>query len=282
MIYVSTGGFRELTAFEACYLLNKNGISSFELSGGKYDQNLINNVKNLVEDFDIKIHNYFPPPQEPFVINLASKNSEIAKLSIEHIKSSIKLASDINSQYYSFHSGFLIDPKVKELGKKLSKSFVINRDEAMEIFLKRVHELAEFANNYGIQLLVENNVISQKNYEEFGQDVLLMTTASECEYFFENVPHNVKMLLDFAHLKVSSTTLDFSAKKFIEICNKYIRGYHFSDNNGLSDTNQSINHDSWFWQYINKDLDYYTLEVYNLPLKEYLTQYNILKNFLEK
>ena len=282
MIYVSTGGFSNITAYDACYALNKNGINSFELSGGKYDPNLINRMKNLAKDFDIKIHNYFPPPREPFVINLASKNSEIAKLSIKHIKSSIKLASDINSKYYSFHAGFLIDPKVKELGKNLSKSFIINRDEAMEIFLSRIHDLSAFAKNYGIQLLVENNVISQKNYKEFGQDVLLMTTASECKYFFENAPENVKMLLDFAHLKVSSKTLNFSAKNFIKICNKFVKGYHFSDNDGLSDSNHSINYDSWFWRYIHKDLDYYTLEVYNLPFTKYLSQYEILRNFLEK
>ena len=216
MLYISTGGFRNLTAYDACKQLNKNGINSFELSGGKYDPSFIKNVRNLAQEFDIKIHNYFPPPKHPFVINLASNNPEIFKLSINHLKSSIKLAAEVNSKYYSFHAGFLIDPKVKELGKTISNSFILDRNSAMDIFLKRVHILADFARNHGIELLVENNVISQKNYQKFGQDVLLMTRASECEYFFNNAPGDVGMLLDFAHLKVSSKTLNFSAEKFIE------------------------------------------------------------------
>lgn len=282
MLYISTGGFRNITAYDACIQLNKNGINTFELSGGKYDPNFAKNIKNLAEKFDIKIHNYFPPPKHPFVINLASNNQEIAKLSINHIKSSIKLASEVNSKYYSFHAGFLIDPKVKELGKTISKSFILERSAAMDIFLKRVHKLADFARNHGVELLVENNVISKKNYQEFGQDVLLMTNASECEYFFNNAPSDVGMLLDFAHLKVSSKTLNFSALKFIETCNKFIKGYHFSDNDGSSDSNHPIHYNSWFWKYINRNLDYYTLEVYNLPFDRYLSQYNLLNQFLKK
>ena len=62
--------------------------------------------------------------------------------------------------------------------------------------------------------------------------MLLMTGAEECEYVLK-YPNNVNMLLDVAHLKVSSTTLNFSAKEFIEICNKFIKGYLISDNDGL-------------------------------------------------
>ena len=280
MIYISTGGFYNITGFEACNKLNKEGIYSFELSGGRFDPDVIKNVRKLSSKFDIKIHNYFPPPKNSFVLNLASNNEEIGELTFKHLKSSIKLSAEINSKFYSFHSGFLIDPKVDELGKRISKRNVQNREEAMEIFLKRVNDLAEYANNFGIEILIENNVISANNFREFGKDVLLMTGAEECEYVFKNTPNNVNMLLDVAHLKVSSTTLNFSAKEFIEICNKFIKGYHISDNDGLSDTNNPIKVDSWFWKYLNKNLKYYTIEVYNLPFEDYLGQYQMLNNFI--
>ena len=32
------------------------------------------------------------------------------------------------------------------------------------------------------------------------------------------------------------------------ICNKYIGGYHLSDNNGKSDSNSMIKYNSWFWE----------------------------------
>ena len=105
------------------------------------------------------------------MLNLTSNNKEIGELTFKHLKSSIKLSAEINSKFYSFHSGFLIDPKVDELGKRISKRNVQNREEAMEIFLE-VNDLAEYANNFGIEILIENNVISANNYREFGEDVI--------------------------------------------------------------------------------------------------------------
>jgi len=46
------------------------------------------------------------------------------------------------------------------------------------------------------------------------------------------------------------------------LCDPWIKAYHFSDNDGLSDSNNLIDEDSWFWPHIKKDLDYYSIEVY--------------------
>jgi len=39
-----------------------------------------------------------------------------------------------------------------------------------------------------------------------------------------------------------------------------------SENNGFSDTNESFNKNSWFWKYLKKNLDYYSIEVYNTSI----------------
>ena len=77
---------------------------------------------------------------------------------------------------------------------------------------------------------------------------------------------NVGLLVDLAHLKVSANTEKFCKFEFLDATAKYTDAYHLSDNNGLADTNDPISANSWFWPYINKNLNYYTLEVYNQTL----------------
>ena len=79
---------------------------------------------------------------------------------------------------------------------------------------------------------------------------------------------NVKMLIDVAHLKVSSNSLNFNPKIFLSVLDKWISAYHFSDNDGTSDDNQKFTKDSWFWPYIKRNLDYYSIEVYNTSIEE--------------
>ena len=76
-----------------------------------------------------------------------------------------------------------------------------------------------------------------------------------------NTPKNINLLVDVAHLKVSAKTLKFNPKKFLSNCRKWIKGYHLSDNDGNNDTNDLLTKNSWFWPYLKKNLNYYTLEI---------------------
>jgi sugar phosphate isomerase/epimerase len=183
------------------------------------------------------------------------------------MKSSIELASLLGAKKYSFHAGFLIDPKVNELGKRIPSKKLFSRDASLEVFVKRVAELSNFAGNFGISLMIENNVLSQKNWLEFKDNPFLMADPKECEQIFKYLPENVGLLLDVAHLKVSANTLNFEPQTFFELMDKKITGYHLSDNNGLADTNQKFDNASWFWPFIKKDINYYTIEVYNEDYK---------------
>ena len=42
-----------------------------------------------------------------------------------------------------------------------------------------------------------------------------------------------------------------------------IGGYHLSENNGKIDSNKPFTNKSWFWKLLNKNLNYYSIEVYN-------------------
>ena len=134
MIYISTGGFKNKTAFESAKNLMENGIYNIELSGGKYDKDCQKNIKTISNNGNILIHNYFPPPKAPFVMNLASLDDDIYNLTNKHIKSAINFASELGIKIYSFHAGFLMDPQPFMLGKTFASKGIQNRIETIKIF----------------------------------------------------------------------------------------------------------------------------------------------------
>lgn len=209
------------------------------------------------------MHNYFPPHKIPFVFNLASLNEKIAENSIKHAKLAIDYSALIGAKVYSFHAGYLIDPLVNELGEKIDKQLINPIELSMDVFIRRVNKLSEYAESLNIKLMIENNVLSHKNYNEFGECPLMMVTLDATAEIMEKTNDNVGLLIDVAHLNVSAQTLNFSAKEYLQEFECSTSGYHFSDNDGFSDDNNAVTENSWFWPFINKNLDYYTLEVYD-------------------
>ena len=280
MIFVSTGGIKEATAYNTALAFIEHGITGIELSGGAYEQINLCKYQKLLESASFQVHNYFPPPKNPFVFNLASPNNLIAEKSISHAKNAIKLSAALKRPIYSFHAGFLLDPNVSELGKHISALHINDRNKCLDLFLERIASLSEYASSINVQLLIENNVISDRNIKSFGEDPFLMTTPKEAKFIMENTPSNVNMLLDVAHLKVSANSLDFDRLEMFSKCDSWIKAYHFSDNDGKSDTNNSVDADSWFWPHIKKKENYYTLEIYNIDMIDLKEQVNITNDQL--
>ena len=283
MIFISTGGFKSEKSINSINKLMEKGIYDIELSGGEYEVDQIEKIiteKKLHNALNLQVHNYFPPPRSPFVFNLGSLDEEISKISMNHALNSIELASKLKSKYYSFHAGFLLDPKVNELGKKIKKRSTYNREISKNTFIERVNILAKFAETKNITLLIENNVLSSNNFEEFKENILLMVDESECTEIMNRVRNNVKMLVDVAHLKVSSNSLNFDRISFLKKLDKWIFAYHLSDNNGKSDSNEKIRLDSWFWPYIKNNLDYYSIEVYGEEPEELVKQKELTQRMI--
>lgn len=280
MIYLSTGGFSNKTFLEASRLFNNNKVLGLELSGGKYTNSLESDLKSVANDYEIVLHNYFPVPKQPFVFNLASLDQQIIEASIQHAKKAIDITAAHNGRYYSFHAGYLLDPKASELGKVIGKKQLNDREVGLRQFISNVNNLAEYAAAKEITLLVENNVISSKNFESFSCDPLLMTAAPETREIFSKVASNVRLLIDVAHLKVSAKTLGFDPVDYLKEFGDITAAYHISDNDGLEDSNQPFNEKSWFVEHIRKDLEYYSLEIYDLDPVVLESQYSLLENIL--
>ena len=278
MIFISTGGERNQSAFESASNFFAEDIVNIELSGGKYTCNHLDKLKTLKSDCNFLVHNYFPPPAKPFVFNLASLNQDVEKKSINHAKEAINYAANLNSPTYTFHAGFLMDPAVSELGKKIMPKELYEKKNALNTFIENINILSCYAKERNVELLIENNVLSENNSKSFKSNPLLMTDISDCIEIMSSTPDNVNLLVDLAHLKVSSNSQSFSCKEYLKKADNWIRGYHMSDNNGLSDTNNKITNESWFWKELNKDIEFFTIEVYGLNITEVKEQINLVQD----
>uniref|UniRef100_UPI004048355C sugar phosphate isomerase/epimerase family protein n=1 Tax=Algoriphagus sp. TaxID=1872435 RepID=UPI004048355C len=281
MIYVSTGGNRSISGYESAFNFLNEGFKAVELSGGTYDEQQLEKLKVLKKGLSLQIHNYFPPPVEPFVLNLASNDPHIFHQSLSHVKKGIRWAIELGNPVYSFHAGFLFDPRPIDLGNHIEKRPLADRKESLELFIKRVNDLASEFNDSGVTLLVENNVLSNKNLSNFGCNPFLLTESSEANLFMSEMPENVKLLIDVAHVKVTASTLKFEPEKMLIECAKWTYAYHLSDNDGITDSNSPVSSESWFWPHLKKNVEFYVLEVYNISNFELLQQVSLISRMLK-
>lgn len=280
MIYLSTGGFSSLPGCIVANYLSKRNITNIELSGGIAKDNQEKEILDLTSNCSFQVHNYYPPPKNPFVLNLASFNEDIGRLSFEHIIRAIDLSEKLGCKFYSFHAGFLIDPDVNDLGKQFSKTRLNDRDSAKKIFSDKVNQISRYAKKKGIMILLENNVLSFANLDRFGTNPFLMTDHLETIELMNSTDGNVGLLVDVAHLKVSSNIEGFCKYEYLESTRDFTFAYHLSDNDGKSDTNEAVTTNSWFWPFVRKDLNYYSLEVYGQNLEVLTQQIELTESFL--
>ncbi|MCX2982114.1 hypothetical protein EYC98_14730 [Halieaceae bacterium IMCC14734] len=282
MIYVSTGGFRGRPADAVAAELLSAGVKSIELSGCEYSETLLEDLRLLVPELEFQLHNYFPPPADPFVLNLGSLDKQVGERSIAHVEQAIQWCVELGTSRYSFHAGFLLDPKVDELGRRIPARSLFNRDESIEAFISRVSQLAEIAERAGVALMIENNVLSANNAKEFASNPLLMCDPEESQNIMRRLPDSVTQLIDVAHLKVSANSLGFKPESMFDVCSERITGYHLSDNNGLEDSNKPFADDAWFWRYLKPDVGYYSVEVYDCAPEVLVQQVDLVHSKLQK
>ena len=240
-----------------------------ELSSG-FDSS-INNLFEIISkpNLKYKFHNYFPVPQDPFVLNLGSLNEEIRRKSINYVKRNLFLSSKLNLEYYSCHAGFLIDPNPEELGCQFDLSLINEStyEKSMYLFKKSIEELIKFSKKYDIKLLIENNVVPSNNISN-GVPVALLTNVKEIISFFEEFKNSVGLLFDTAHYKVNciSMNLDLSDAKLLS---EFCEVVHHSEPEKENDINLPFQDDYWFMDYIHLfDNCDHVLEFKNVTNKE--------------
>ena len=122
-IFVSSACVQSATIRESLVTLAEAGFQEIELTGGtNYYANLERDLLELQDkhELTLQVHNYFPPPKKPFVVNLASTNEEIFRASIELCKKAIKISKKLGWKRHGVHAGFLIDFEPKYAGRKIN------------------------------------------------------------------------------------------------------------------------------------------------------------------
>jgi sugar phosphate isomerase/epimerase len=189
------------------------------------------------------VHNYFPPPQEPFVLNLASQDDDIRQRSLDLVFKALDLTVQLGAPFYSVHAGFITDPT--SFG---TTSFVFpmptsssEKQAAVTRFKASLEKVSSRAQELSLQTLVENNVCTEDL-----RGKLLFQTADEILGVFHDLSlSNLGLLLDTGHLNVTAHTFDFDRMRFVERVAPYVRAFHISDNDGTEDKGEPVREGSW-------------------------------------
>lgn len=268
MIYVSSTCSQKLFINEAVKSLAEYGFRNIELSGGtQYYPNFLDDLGELKDKYNLnyRLHNYFPPPQKPFVLNLATTNDINLNKSKEMIKQAIAISKLYNSNQLGIHAGFRISPKVEELGKTIEMKDVDPYRESLNKFIVEFKEMYHWGEENGVTLFLENNVFSAKNALAFkGENPFFLTGLDE--YLEMKKLFNFPLLLDVAHLKVSCVTRQRNFEHDLVELLAQTQYIHLSDNDGTCDSNQAFSEKSDFYE-ILKGSDMtkktFTIEVYD-------------------
>lgn len=276
LIYVSTGHFYKQDIKDTVKNFIEHGFENIEISCGKVENGDLRILKQYVKSgIRIRLHNYFPALQNDFVLNLASTDSEIRKNSRNHIMNAINWSSELCSDYYAFHAGFRLCLHPEELGNTLKlRMQMASREKAKTLFLEELELIREYAIKSGVNLGIENNVYSLHNYEQYGEEnpfLFCCDDASEINFL-----DSTSILLDVGHLKVSANTLNFDPHDVFRRSLEAISCIHYSDNNGLTDSNGHLREDSWFWSLDLRKIERHTIEVYDNDLSSLRCDWELL------
>lgn len=281
-IYVSTGAFKSNKIEEILDIAYDNDIRYLELSSGMiYHERVDEIIQSAKRDFHFLIHNYFPAPSEPFTLNLAASNGIVRQKSIELCKNAIYRINELGEKFYSVHCGFTFSGTGTELGN--SKQLELPRiplSEAKDNFVKNLRELCRYAQQYKVDIAIENNVVAQYAAKE--KDLYLGVSTLDLQEIVDMVQcDNLRILLDLAHAKVSDTFLNFGLENMVNDLNDQVIAVHISENNGYFDQNNPLHEQSKLLKLL-KLLKEKTiiLEAYNLEPREIKSQIQLIREAL--
>jgi len=235
-------------------------------------------------DFNFIVHHYFPPPPEPFIVNLASQDPAILSQSKEHTKRAIEFCHSLGIKLFTFHAGFRADPDEKLTFPQDRP--VIPYETAFATFIESVEEINSYAQQQGIKIALENNVLSEYNLVNGQNRFLLLCEAEEFERLWERISStNVGIVLDLGHLKVTSRWLNFDRYQFIDKVKERVFTIHVHENNGQRDEHKELNETSWCLAVIGRSgfskLPI-VLESTKLTIQEIMQQVSLMEKVLGK
>ena len=241
-IYVSTSCLgHKLNLNDILEVYWQNGFRGVELGfiqGRVKDMDLLK-----AYGFNYLVHNYFPPEDPPFLLNIASSSFDELERSLSFVKKRLAMCNKYEIPMYSLHAGFRSTGVPTETGI-IFDDVIAPYDKAFNRMVESLTKINEWADEYGIIVLIENNVSSSEASGFVGERVLLQTPEEFHKLFAVIDLDKLGMLLDLGHFKVASTWLKFDMDKSISGLLDNVRGLHIHDNDGKYDEHQTISTNS--------------------------------------
>lgn len=251
----------------------RHKIFNLELgSGFVYDRSLLNTVQNASTEFNFLVHNYFPPPRRPFVLNLGSLDDGILALSMGHCRKAIDLAQQLDAPFYSAHSAFCFNAPPDFFKRNRRSLQLFSKEKSYSKFLEAVKRLSAYAGSKRIDFLIENNSMPRSELRNDKNVLALMVEAEEMIRIVKDVDSsNFRVLMDMGHVKIAAHALCFDAYLFVEKVAPYTAALHLSDNDGEHDLHRSFSSRAWFLPFLKYFKDrHIIIECDNLPVADML------------
>lgn len=195
------------------------------------------------EGFSMTLHNYFPPPQDSFVLNMAANDQRGMSLSKTLVEGALRLACAAGSPIYGIHAGYLSRADAQDDGTFQFDNAMSSYADALDRAIVFIHEVAPKFDARNVHFLVENLFPSPKKRHS------LFCSIEEIKEFMDQAPKSIGVLLDLGHLNVSSTIMGFDRNQFID---EYLTLFadrlievHISENEGFKDEHLAVRKDSW-------------------------------------
>jgi sugar phosphate isomerase/epimerase len=178
---------------------SKYGIFNIELGAALGWQENFDFVFEFKKNYraNFTIHNFFPPPKDLFMLNIAAKDEEWRKQQVEFAKNSIEWCRKLDAPLYSLHFGFRteVDGHANPLGGE-----VLPAEQAYENAKNSILEILDYAAQYGVK-----------------DDILLNSRPEEMQRLLRDIKNkNFGLLVDIGHLMITRAMMEFDIRKFID------------------------------------------------------------------
>jgi sugar phosphate isomerase/epimerase len=198
---------------------------------------------------DYVVHNYFPPPDEPFVVNLASADEGLRRRSLDHARQSLVFAGRIGAGVYTVHPGFLGDPIGPGRSDGGTYDFQFDpqrpsadlRHSAFRRCVDAIAALSRIAQEEGVRLAVESEGSATK------WDRLLLQTPDEFEEFASAIPQAAAGInVNVGHLNLASKVFSFEPLTFLDQVAPRVVAFELSHNDGTRDQHLPPRPGHWY------------------------------------
>ena len=272
------------SVFDALIALKGYGIKDVELGSNHKAEN--SDVLKILPQMGLRflVHNYFPPDEDRFVLNISSTDESIRQESLKRIKGKIDFAASIEAMLYTFHSGFLVQPEERQETSNGIYDFLYPQktkdySKAWLCFMKSLEEIARHAEYTGIRCAVETSGSVRQHQN------LLLQKYREFEIFLAEAPDNLGVNFNLSHCILAASFFQFKPEEVLKLLEKRIFAVELSHTDGIDDLHLPVMEDDTCLNLISEyvpDNVPIVLEYRNQPINTVVNSFKTVNKLLNK